>query len=167
MAWSQSNKHMSFGEPEIRYPAVAGQFYPAQPQRLRAQVVELLQEARIETQPGTVHAVIAPHAGYLYSGPTAGYSFRSLPPPDGRTVYLLGPAHYVPLSGVAVGEFRAMATPLGQTPVAVELGHRLVAAGKFIHLDEGDPRGGFNGNFLVLDFPGKGYREPLTPLSLF
>ena len=138
MAWSPSQKHVSFGgEAEVRYPAVAGQFYPAQPQRLRAQVDELLQAARLGPQQGIVHAVIAPHAGYIYSGPTAGYSFRSLPPPDGRTVYLLGPAHYVPLSGVAVGEFRAMATPLGQTPVAVEQGHRLVAERCFIHPDEG------------------------------
>ena len=137
MAWSQSQQHVTFGETEVRYPAVAGQFYPKQPQRLRAQVDELLQAAQLGPQQGIVHAVIAPHAGYIYSGPIAGYSFRSLPPPDGRTIYLLGPAHYVPLSGVAVGEFRAMATPLGQTPVAVELGHRLVTASRFIHLDEG------------------------------
>ncbi len=137
MTWSQQAKHAPTGESEVRRPAVAGQFYPAQPQRLRSQVEECLHAAAIEPLPGPVRAVIAPHAGYIYSGPIAGHSFRALPPPGGRIVYLMGPAHYVPVSGIAAGEFRAMATPLTNTPVAVEEAHHLVAASRCVHLDEG------------------------------
>lgn len=120
----------------VRPPAVAGMFYPAQPPLLRAQVEAYLAAARLPALPGAVRAVIAPHAGYIYSGPVAGYSFRALPDLTGRTVYLLGPAHYVPVHGVAAGTFRAMRTPLGEAPVATDRVADLVAAGGPMHYND-------------------------------
>lgn len=120
----------------VRRPAVAGMFYPAQPPLLRAQIEEYLAAARLPELPGPVRAVIAPHAGYIYSGPVAGYSFRALPDLQGRTVYLLGPAHYVPVRGVAAGTFRAMRTPLGEAPVATDVVADLIAAGEPVHYDD-------------------------------
>jgi AmmeMemoRadiSam system protein B len=71
---------------------------------------------------GAVRAVIAPHAGYIYSGRTAGYAFKALAtfPKKQWTVYLLGPAHRVPFHGVALGEFSAFRTPLGAAAVATD-----------------------------------------------
>lgn len=109
-------------ERTVRQPAVAGTFYPAEPTRLRAMVREFLDEASVPSL-GHVRAVIAPHAGYIYSGPVAGYAFKVWEnlPPRPRTIYLLGPAHYVFVTGIAVGKFSAFATPLGTVPVAEEI----------------------------------------------
>ncbi len=102
----------------IRPAAVAGAFYPAAAAALKRAVLTYLDEA----QPPDVipRAVIAPHAGYIYSGPTAAYAFKALENVPRRpwTVYLMGPAHFIPLMGVALGRFEAFETPLGNVPVA-------------------------------------------------
>lgn len=106
----------------VRQPAVAGQFYPADPALLQRDIEGYLDQASLPDDLGSVRAVIAPHAGYVYSGPTAGYAFKALKqlPDTGRTVFLLGPAHRVPVSGVALGSYSAFRTPLGDAPVAVD-----------------------------------------------
>ncbi len=120
----------------VRRPAVAGMFYPAQPHMLRNQIAEYLAAARVSIGAEAVRAVIAPHAGYIYSGPVAGYSFRALPDLKERTIYLLGPAHFVPVRGVAAGTFQAMRTPLGEAPVATDVVEELIKAGEPIHYDD-------------------------------
>ena len=117
-------------ESTVRQPAVAGTFYPAEPRRLEAMVREFLSDASVPAL-SAVRAVIAPHAGYVYSGPTAGYAFKVWEnlPPRPYTIYLLGPAHYVYVDGVAVGRFQAFATPLGQVPVAEEMVEALLSRG--------------------------------------
>jgi hypothetical protein len=109
-------------ERAVRQPAVAGQFYPADPDRLRREIEEYISEASLPEGLGSVRAVIAPHAGYVYSGVTAGYAFKALKqlPDSARTVFLLGPAHRVPVNGVALGGYTAYRTPLGDAPVAVD-----------------------------------------------
>jgi AmmeMemoRadiSam system protein B len=104
----------------VRRPAVAGQFYPGDPDVLRRMIQEYVDEATLPEELGTVHAVIVPHAGYIYSGPTAGYAFKSLAalPQQEWTVFLLGPAHRAYFRGVALGEHSAFRTPLGDVPVA-------------------------------------------------
>lgn len=106
----------------VRRPAVAGQFYPADSSRLRRQIQRFIKQASLPEQLAAVRAVMAPHAGYVYSGPTAGYAFKALQqlPSRSWTVFLLGPAHRVPVNGVALGNYSAFRTPLGDAPVAVE-----------------------------------------------
>lgn len=106
----------------VRPATAAGRFYPADAATLRAQVSDFLEQAARPLPVGTVRAVIVPHAGYIYSGPIAGYGYRALQQgaAQARTVVLLGPAHFVPLSGLAVGPFSALRTPLGDAPVALE-----------------------------------------------
>lgn len=117
-------------EAVIRPPAVAGTFYPGNPAHLEAMVRQFLAEA---TRPSfnSVRAVIAPHAGYIYSGPIAGCAFKVWEgvPQRPRTVYLMGPAHYVFVSGISLGEFTLFETPLGQVPVATELVETLLEQG--------------------------------------
>ncbi len=101
----------------IREPAVAGLFYPADPKELSATLDKLL--AAAPPQPiGQLRALVCPHAGYPYSGPTAGYSYKQLAGRDVRTVILMAPSHYALFDGVAVLDADAYRTPLGLVPIS-------------------------------------------------
>lgn len=98
----------------IRPPAVAGMFYPADPTQLARDVHLLLAEARrFELTP---KALIAPHAGYLYSGAIAATAYAALHPIASRIrrVVLLGPTHRVAVRGLALPGADAFDTPLGR-----------------------------------------------------
>ncbi|HJY84141.1 MAG TPA: AmmeMemoRadiSam system protein B [Candidatus Binatia bacterium] len=101
----------------IRPPAVADAFYPGNANKLRAMIARYLREARAWGPPPK--AIIAPHAGYLYSGPIAASAYAPLTGTRGRItrVVLLGPAHWVALSGLAASSAEAFATPLGIVPI--------------------------------------------------
>ncbi|HZJ53461.1 MAG TPA: AmmeMemoRadiSam system protein B [Myxococcaceae bacterium] len=103
----------------MRPPAVAGSFYPRDAALLRESVDGLLSRAEAPVIGGSLRALIAPHAGYVYSGPIAASAYavlrRESTPP--RCIVLLGPSHFVPFSGLALPESAALATPLGVVPV--------------------------------------------------
>jgi len=109
---------MASRDSDVRPPAVAGQFYPAEPARLRGQVLRLLEEATPPAAP-LPKALIAPHAGYMYSGAVAAAAFATLRerPQAIERVVLIGPAHYVAVRGVAVPSVAAFETPLGRVPM--------------------------------------------------
>jgi len=121
----------------IRPPAVAGRahdpgFYPGDPEELRDLVDGLLARARASarsgSRSGSPKALIAPHAGYRYSGAVAASAYARVDPEGTRRVVLLGPAHRVPLRGLAVPCVDAFATPLGAVPLdgrALEAAARL------------------------------------------
>jgi MEMO1 family protein len=98
----------------VRTPAVAGSFYPAEPAELRETVSRLLSAAAPGAPP---KALIAPHAGYVYSGPIAASVFRRLEGAPYSRVVLLGPSHFTHLHGVALPGAAAMRTPLGDLAV--------------------------------------------------
>jgi len=102
---------------EVRPPAVAGMFYPAEPQQLESMVRDFL--AQVENRGPTPKAVIVPHAGYIYSGPIAASAYSRLASSRNtiKRVILLGPAHRLRFSGLAASSAEAFATPLGQVPV--------------------------------------------------
>ena len=95
---------MTAGQPgaRIRAPAVAGTFYPAGRGQLKAELAALLADAHVPPKAGLA-GVVAPHAGYMYSGPVAANAFGPLAASSKSfdRVLLLGPPHYVPVSGVA------------------------------------------------------------------
>jgi AmmeMemoRadiSam system protein B len=106
---------------QVRPPAVAGSFYPGDAKELSRLVDRLLDEAAPPSPPFPVQAVIAPHAGYVYSGPIAASAFKTLrdhgrPP---RRVVVIGPAHYVAFRGIAVPGCAAFRTPLGEIALDV------------------------------------------------
>jgi AmmeMemoRadiSam system protein B len=120
----------------IREPAVAGSFYPSDPNQLRSMLGVLLHEARTD-QPAP-RAMIVPHAGYIYSGPIAasGYA-RLLNSPGAYTrVVLLGPAHRVAFSGLAATGATTFATPLGEVPIDKSAISRLAGLPQVHILDE-------------------------------
>jgi AmmeMemoRadiSam system protein B/AmmeMemoRadiSam system protein A len=104
----------------VRPPAVAGMFYPADRARLGAMVDGLLQAAERAPQRDVIpKALIAPHAGYIYSGPTAAAAYACLRPARARIrrVVLMGPVHRVPVRGLALPGVEAFETPLGRVPI--------------------------------------------------
>jgi AmmeMemoRadiSam system protein B len=106
----------------VRQPAVSGRFYPGDSERLRQTVGELLDDAAHRAaadQTVPPKAVIAPHAAYVYSGPIAATAYAALAPARGvaRRVIVAGPAHFVPLRGVAVPSVDAFLTPLGAVTI--------------------------------------------------
>jgi AmmeMemoRadiSam system protein B len=105
--------------PTVRRPAVAGMFYPGSPSELRSTVEDLLRGVPPDRGPAP-KAVIAPHAGYVYSGPTAAVAFQALAGRRLERVIVLGPAHRVPVHGLALPGADAFATPLGEVPVDAE-----------------------------------------------
>ena len=102
----------------VRPAAVAGSFYPRQPEALAQEVAALLGAAKRD-ESATPKALIAPHAGYIYSGPVAANAYARLEPARGRIkrVVLLGPAHFVAVQGLALPDVNGFATPLGMVPL--------------------------------------------------
>jgi AmmeMemoRadiSam system protein B/AmmeMemoRadiSam system protein A len=104
------------GYAEVRPPAVAGAFYPGNVNELEKDVRGYLHGAAPGQAPA---AVIVPHAGYVFSGATAGKGFASLAGAKVTRVILLGPSHYADFRGAALPspDITAFATPLGEMPV--------------------------------------------------
>lgn len=101
----------------VRNPAVAGMFYPAKATELETTVGRYLGAAGVSGP--APKAIIAPHAGFIYSGPVAASAYaRIAPARDTITrVILLGPAHRVAVAGLALPSVDNLATPLGNVPV--------------------------------------------------
>jgi len=113
-----------------RPPAVAGLFYPAAPDELRAMVGGFLATAAESSRPREgLRALVAPHAGYVYSGGVAGSAFQGLGE-NGTSferVVVLGPSHFHPFEGLALPSAGAYLTPLGEVPLDSELTERASA----------------------------------------
>ena len=108
-------------EQAVRRAAAAGLFYPADPEELRTAIQRMLANARFKPGVGRICALIAPHAGYVYSGPVAAEAFAALRADKHgfRRVVVIGPAHRMPVRGIAVPSVRSFATPLGDVPVDI------------------------------------------------
>ncbi len=101
-----------------RHPAVAGQFYPAEPEQLANQVIDLLNLAKsVSTK--HIKALIAPHAGFIYSGTVAATAYKSLQQQSDQIqrVILLGPSHRVGFQGVATISANEYEMPLGSIKI--------------------------------------------------
>jgi MEMO1 family protein len=101
----------------VRPSPIAGRWYEGSPKALARIVDQYLDQAELPELPGEVVAVIAPHAGHIYSGPVAGYAFATVRGSSPDLVAVLSPMHqpyYEPLLTTA---HSAYATPLGEIPV--------------------------------------------------
>jgi AmmeMemoRadiSam system protein B/AmmeMemoRadiSam system protein A len=115
---------------EVRPPAVAGSFYPGDVRELQSGLKEFLARAPGAAAPA---ALIAPHAGYVFSGHTAGQAFAPLAGFRATRVILLGPSHHVGFRGGALpsSHVTAFATPLGEVPVDTAAVAKLAAFPEF------------------------------------
>lgn len=122
---------------QIRPAAVAGLFYPAEPDELTRMVDGFLERHARDDHPPP-KAVIVPHAGFIYSGDTAAAAFALLQPLRNRIrrVVMLGPAHRVPFEGVCAPESECFQTPLGEVSVDQMALARISALPQVIRSDE-------------------------------
>jgi len=104
---------------QIRQPAVAGTFYPADKQTLASDIKTLLDVSRPGRHEVRPKAIIVPHAGYIYSGLTAAVAFTALDTEHDsiERVILLGPVHHVPVPGLALPDADVFATPLAEIQI--------------------------------------------------
>jgi AmmeMemoRadiSam system protein B len=112
-------------------PNVAGLWYPAEPERLAAEVDELLDQADRAPRPALEpNALIAPHAGYVYSGRVAASAFALVRRAAWRRVVLVGPSHYAAFAGAVVPPHAAWSTPLGRVSLERDLATDLARGGR-------------------------------------
>ena len=109
----------------IRKAAVAGTFYPASAQELEQTVRRLLADVTVRVGPGTVTGIIAPHAGYMYSGATAAMAYAQLGHTKRSVVVVISPSHREFFDGVSVYPGDGYETPLGSIPIASGMRERL------------------------------------------
>lgn len=117
-----------------RRPCVlAGQWYPADPHELRRRVESYLAGAEPARMPaGVPRVALVPHAGYEYSGATAGKVWGLLSGHRFAAVFILAPNHRAHLERPAVPTVATFATPLGEVPIATDIVQALLATGAFV-----------------------------------
>ena len=124
---------------EVRRSVIAGSWYPGSEKGLRAALDEYFDD--VDTKGRNVDdpiALISPHAGYSFSGPTAAYAYHTLKGNSYEAIVILSPLHRLPLGKYVVTASRAYETPLGEVPVDLEL---VEALGKEIPIN----RSGYDG----------------------
>ena len=113
-----------------RPPAVAGTWYPGTPAALTREVDTYLADAIIDVE-GEVRAIIAPHAGIMYSGPVGAYAYKAVAGGDFDVAVLVGPSHFVAFEGAALWPDGAFDTPLGPARID-DAGARAIAAASVV-----------------------------------
>jgi MEMO1 family protein len=116
----------------VRRASVAGTWYPADPVRLVAHLEGYLDRAAVADPAGRLRAIVAPHAGLMYSGPVAAYAYNVARRHQHSAIVLVGPSHFVPFQGVSVWPDGEWETPLGPVTVDRELADAIRSASPHI-----------------------------------
>ena len=110
----------------------AGSWYESDGSYLHQQLSNWLTEAtNSSTNRLKARAIIAPHAGYTYSGPTAAYAYRHIDPTDIERVFLLGPSHHYSLNTCALTNHSLYQTPLYNIKIDTQISNELYQTGLF------------------------------------
>ena len=105
----------------IRNPVVAGSFYPDDQHILRNMVNEYLQKAIVKEEQSDILGAVSPHAGYVYSGQCAAFSFNALRKKDFDLAVIIAPSHRFADFDFSLGDYDEYLTPLGGVPVATDI----------------------------------------------
>lgn len=121
----------------------AGSWYSAARETLDLQLRRWLEDAG-QPSAAPARAIIAPHAGYSFSGSTAGFAYKQVQTAGVRRVFLLGPSHHVYVRGCALSGCAQVETPLGPLSVDQEICAKLKESGMFetmaLSVDEAEHR---------------------------
>ncbi|MCX7048058.1 MAG: AmmeMemoRadiSam system protein B [Candidatus Sumerlaeota bacterium] len=104
-------------EKPCREPVQAGRFYPADSLELREMAEGFMRAARLEAMERPAMGLVSPHAGYVFSGSTAGWSYRQIQGRPYRRVVVVAPSHYAIVNGASIFSGNAYRTPLGRIPM--------------------------------------------------
>ncbi len=147
----------------IRRPAVAGSWYAGSPEKLSDEIDGYLRQAG-RPPGGHVMGVLAPHAGLVYSGPVAAYSYAAVSGQPYEVAVLVGPSHYVAFEGVAAYARGAFDTPLGAIRVADAFAAAILGASPVVR-DMPGPHGREHSLEMQLPFLRRVLPEtPIVPL---
>jgi len=166
LSWSEEKDTMPESAEKVVRPAHgAGRWYPGRGSELKEMAEGYIEAAQVPKIPGVIVGAIAPHAGYVYSGKTAGYTFRAIRDnaaaghrPD--TVVILGLSHRGGFPGTALMDGDAIETPLGEAPLDRESARVLTAASPSVFFDYTPHRGEHSAEneipFVQAALPGVG-----------
>ena len=115
---------------KIRKSAIAGSWYPGKPAALKKDITEYFDKVPDLNLSADVEGLIAPHAGYIYSGQVAAYAYKLVLGRKYDAVVVVGPSHRVAFRGVSVFSQGGYETPLGIVPVDESLAGDIKKAGK-------------------------------------
>lgn len=104
----------------VRPSPIAGTWYSGNPEKLGRTVDHYIEKAVLPDLPGEVVALVAPHAGYQYSGAVAGYAYKTVLGRSYDTIAVISPMHQYYPQPVLTSAHRAYGTPLGEIPLAHE-----------------------------------------------
>ncbi len=121
---------MAHGQENIKKPNVSGQFYPSDPIELSGQIDDFFHKASVEPMDGRIEVMIAPHAGYVYSGPIAAYGYKAASRSSYKTIVVIAASHYVGFSGASVWAQGKFETPLGPIEVDTDFAKKIIDADK-------------------------------------
>ena len=119
----------------VKKPNVSGQFYSSNPSRLSSQIDAFLKNADVKSYDHRIEILIAPHAGYIYSGQVAAFGFKAASQFNYKTVVVIAPSHYYRLQGYSVWNEGAFQTPLGPIEVDSVFAQKLIAKNKHFIFD--------------------------------
>jgi len=111
---------------KLRFPAVAGQFYPENEKELNQMIDEFLKSAKVSHIEGEIFGILVPHAGYVFSGAVAAHCYKSIEGKDFETVILIGDSHYEYFDGASIWDRGEWETPLGRVKVDQELAKEIL-----------------------------------------
>jgi AmmeMemoRadiSam system protein B len=120
---------------QVRSPEVAGAFYPGDAGKL----TEMIDEFLMETKPvieGDIGGLVSPHAGYVYSGPVAAWSYRQIMGKKYNIVVVIAPSHFEYFKGSSIYPGTSYETPLGTIPIDREISQKIVDAGSTVHFSK-------------------------------
>ena len=112
---------------KTRKPAFAGSFYPGDPEKLKSVIKEYLDKAEPEKIDGKILAIVSPHAGYIYSGPTAAYGYKLISGKPYETAVVIAPSHRESFDFCSIYDGNYYGTPLGKVEVDTDLAARIAS----------------------------------------
>ncbi|KAF8203612.1 MEMO1 family [Pholiota molesta] len=118
----------------VREPTHAGSWYTAEAKVLNDELNQFLNKVQDTVEPYPIKgckAIIAPHAGYSYSGPAAAWAYKSIDTTNIKRVFILGPSHHFYLEGCALSRCKEYKTPIGSLPLDLDTINELKSTGNF------------------------------------
>jgi AmmeMemoRadiSam system protein B/AmmeMemoRadiSam system protein A len=117
---------------KIRLPARSGQFYPGSKNELSDMIMKYLENSKKVDCRENIVALLAPHAGYVYSGQVAANAYRQVQGLDFDAVIIIGSSHTMHFKGASIGDWTAYKTPLGNAAIDIKLANQLKSATSLI-----------------------------------
>ena len=119
-------------EQVIKKSVIAGSWYPGDPERLRRDIEEYMNNVPAEACDGKIIGIVSPHAGYMYSGQVASHAYKLLRGRHFDTVIVIGPSHRTFFRGASIYGGDGYQTPLGIVPVDRETAEKIRSQSKIV-----------------------------------